>query len=444
MKTSLPRSVTFPKGFRAAGTTCGIKPSRKPDMALILADHPCAAAAVFTKNRLPGAPVIAGKRHLRNGQARAVVINAGVANDGTGQEGIDNAITTCKLVSEELSSLDIHVPCRDIVPSSTGVIGPQLPMDKIARGVSQLVANLARGPQADADAAHGILTTDLVPKAANASLKLNSKAVRLGGIAKGRGMIAPNLATMLVFITTDADISPAMLKRALRITTAASFNRISVDQHTSPSDTVAILASGLAGNRAINQPGKSFDAFTEKLTELCKNLAYQIVKDGEGATRIFHVTVNQARTEREADRVAKAVVDSPLVKTAVHGSDPNWGRIVTAAGYSGVPISPAKLSLAIGHKRASRPTATTSRGKSGGVSGGGAGGVSGGTSGGGCVFDQGVPSTLSPAQTRRLNTAMRQKEVHFMLTLGRGNAGVTWLGCDLSREYIRINAEYTT
>lgn len=437
MKTPLPRSVTLPKGFRAAGTTCGIKPSGKPDMALILADTPCTAAAVFTKNRLPGAPVIAGKRHLRNGTAQAVVINAGVANDATGQEGIDNAVTTCKLLAEELSSLDIHIPYRDIVPSSTGVIGPQLPMDKIARGVSQLIANLARGPQADADAARGIMTTDLVPKAANASLKLNNKTIRLGGIAKGSGMISPNLATMLVFITTDAAISAPMLKRALRIATAASFNRISVDQHTSPSDTVAVLASGQAGNRAINRAGKSFDTFTEKLTELCKALAYQIVKDGEGATRIFHVTVNGARTEREADRVAKAVVDSPLVKTAVHGSDPNWGRIVTAAGYSGVPISPNKLSLTIGR-------IGTGKSKTGGRGGetGGTGGVGG--SGGVCVFDQGVPSTLSPAQTRHLNTAMQQKEVYFTLTLGRGQAGVTWLGCDLSREYIRINADYTT
>lgn len=424
MKTRSPRSVTLPLGFRAAGTTCGIKPSGKPDMALILADTPCAAAAVFTKNRLPGAPVIAGKRHLHSGQAQAIIINAGIANDATGQEGIDNAVATCKHLAKDLSDRGVTIPFRDVVPSSTGVIGPQLPMDKIVKGTSQLVASLSRGPKADADAARGIMTTDLVPKAANASLKLNDKTVRLGGIAKGSGMIAPNLATMLVFITTDAAISPAMLKRALRLATAASFNRISVDQHTSPSDTVAVLASGLAGNRAINRTGKGFDAFTDQLTELCKDLAYQIVKDGEGATRIFRVTVDGARTEREADRVAKAVVDSPLVKTAVHGGDPNWGRIITAAGYSGVPINPSKLSLTIGKKWTHGSAAATS--------------------GGVCVFDQGVPTKLSPAQARRLNAAMQPKEVHFNLTLGRGQASVTWLGCDLSREYIRINAEYTT
>jgi len=408
--------VTLPKGFKAAGTTCGIKPSRRPDMALILADRPCAAAAVFTKNRLPGAPVMVGKRHLRKGAAQAVVINAGVANDATGQEGVDNAIATCRRVSEALAGQGIELAPGLVVPSSTGVIGPQLPMDKIAKGVKQLVAGLGRGAKHDAAAARGILTTDLVPKAANASLKLGGKTVRIGGIAKGSGMIAPNLATMLVFITTDCAISPAMLKRALKQATAASFNRISVDQHTSPSDTVAVLASGLAGHRAITRPGKALEQFTESLTSVCNKLAYQIVKDGEGATKVFHVSVQGARTEREADRVAKAVVDSPLVKTAVHGSDPNWGRIVTAAGYAGVPISPAKLSLLIGKPG---PKAV-------------------------CVFDQGVPRSLSPAETRRLDAAMKPKEVFFTLELGRGKQRVDWLGCDLSREYIRINADYTT
>ncbi len=422
MAKSPPRSVTFPKGFRAAGTTCGIKPSGKPDMALILADRPCAAAAVFTKNRLPGAPVIAGKRHLRNGCAQAIVINSGIANDATGQEGVDNAIATCKLLAQQLADQGTPgtpgtpIPFRDIVPSSTGLIGPQLPMDKIARGITQLVKKLARNPKADADAARGIMTTDLTPKSANASLKLNNKTIRLGGIAKGSGMIAPNLATMLVFITTDAAITPPMLKLALRKAAAVSFNRISVDQHTSPSDTVAILASGLANNPTLTRPGKALNQFTEKLTTLCNNLAYQIVKDGEGATRVFHVAVTGARSERHADKVAKAVVDSPLVKTAVHGCDPNWGRIVTAAGYSGAPINPNKLSLTIGKTPAQQVR----------------------------VFTKGIPTKLTPTQKRRLHTAMQQKDVYFNLDLAQGQAAVNWLGCDLSREYIRINADYTT
>lgn len=421
MAKTPPRSVTMPKGFRAAGTTCGIKPSGRPDMALILADVPCAAAAVFTKNRLPGAPVIAGRRHLRDGKAQAVVINAGVANDATGQEGIDNAITTCRLVAQALHEKHgLALSYRDVVPSSTGVIGPQLPMDKITGGVTDLVRKLGRGAKQDRDASLGIMTTDLVPKPGNATVKLGGNTVRIGGIAKGSGMISPNLATMLVFLTTDAAISPAMLKRALKQATAASFNRISVDQHTSPSDTVAILASGLAGNRKITRPGKLLDTFTKKLTDLCNNLAYQIVKDGEGATRVFHVAVTGARSERHADLVGKAVVDSPLVKTAVHGSDPNWGRIVTAAGYSGAPITPDTMSLTIAEKPGKLAP------------------------GGVCVFRRGVPTELTAAQNRRLEAAMKQKEVYFTLELGQGSNEATWLGCDLSREYIRINADYTT
>jgi len=410
------RSITQPKGFHAGSATAGIKPSGRPDMALILADRPCAAAAVFTRNRIPGAPVIVGKRHFRSGQAQAIVINAGIANDATGQQGIDNAIDTCRLLVHELAGKGIEVKPRDVIPSSTGLIGPQLPMDKVARGVTKLVKSLGRGPRADAGAARAIMTTDMVPKSGGISLKLGNKTVRLAGIAKGSGMIAPNLATMLVFLTTDVAISPVLLRQALKHATAVSFNRISVDQHTSPSDTVAVLASGLAGNRTITKPGKALNVFTESLTDLCNSLAYQIVKDGEGATKVFHVTVAGACSEREADRVGKAVVDSPLVKTAVHGADPNWGRIVTAAGYSGASIQPHKMSLSIG--------------------GQGRKGV--------CVYQNGVPQALTAAQTRRLEAAMGKKEVFFTLSLGRGKARADWLGCDLSREYIRINADYTT
>ncbi len=416
MSRSLPRSVTLPRGFRAAGTTCGIKPSGKPDMSLIVADVPCAAAAVFTTNRVPSAPVTVGRRHIRSGKARAFVINSGCANAATGKQGEANAIAMCKHVAEVMQAQGTPISPREVLPSSTGVIGPQLPMDKIARGIGQLAAGLSRGPEADRQAAQGIMTTDLVPKAGNVSFKLNGRTVRIGGIAKGSGMIAPNLATMLVYLATDAAISPAMLRQALRTATGASFNRISVDQHTSPSDTVAILASGLAGHKTITATGRAFRLFVEKLTDLCKNLAYQIVQDGEGATRVFHVTVTGARSEREADRVARAVVDSPLVKTAVHGCDPNWGRIVTAAGYAGVPITPAKLTLTIG--KLGRPGVT--------------------------VFSKGVPCDLTKAQQRRLDSAMTAHDVAFTLTLGRGKAEVTWLGCDLSREYIRINADYTT
>jgi glutamate N-acetyltransferase / amino-acid N-acetyltransferase len=256
------------------------------------------------------------------------------------------------------------------------------------------------------------MTTDLTPKVASCIVKLGGKPVRFAGICKGSGMIAPNLATMLVFLTTDAAIAPAALQRALRGACISSFNRISVDQHTSPSDTVLVLASGLAGNRKIaTTSGKDYAAFAAALTGLCRDLAYQIVKDGEGATKVFRVRVQHAKTERDADRVGRAVVDSPLVKTAVHGGDPNWGRITTAAGYSGGALTPEKMSLHVG------PV---------------------------CVYRRGQPVKLTAAQQRQLNAIMQAKEITFTLDLGLGQASVEWLGCDLSREYIRINADYTT
>lgn len=415
IKTS---GLTSPRGFRAAGATCGIKGSGKPDMAMILSDRPCTAAAVFTKNRLPGAPVVIGKRHLRDATARAIVVNSGIANDATGQQGVDNAIATCRLASEALRHAGHDVSPGDVVPSSTGVIGPQLPMDKIGRGVALLVSKLARGDTADADAARGIMTTDLVPKAAERSLRLGGKTVHLGGIAKGSGMIAPNMATMLVFLTTDAKLTAPLLQASLRQATAASFNRISVDAHTSPSDSVILLANGAAGHPTIRKGSRDHAAFTDTLTDLCRDLAYQIVKDGEGATKVFRVHVTGAKNEREADKVGKMVIDSPLVKTAVHGSDPNWGRIVTAAANSGVALSPAKLSLAIA-QTGQHDRAIT-------------------------VFDRGTPTELNQTKQRRLDTIMKKKDIAFLLDLGRGSVAVEWLGCDLSRQYITINADYTT
>jgi glutamate N-acetyltransferase/amino-acid N-acetyltransferase len=226
-------------------------------------------------------------------------------------------------------------------------------------------------------------------------------------------MIAPNMATLLTFVTTDANIAHEPLQQALGEASKASFNRISVDQHTSPSDMVLALASGAVG-REIESGREDFDAFQQALTDLCQDLAYQIVKDGEGATRVFRVRVAGAKDEREADKVGKAIVDSPLVKTAVHGADPNWGRIVTAAGYSGATIQPEKMSLTIGDET---PT---------------------------LVYEAGSPLKLSQAETEKLNATMRKKEVIFHLDLGRGDTQVEWLGCDLSRQYITINADYTT
>jgi glutamate N-acetyltransferase/amino-acid N-acetyltransferase len=398
--------ITAPKGFRAAGGTCGIKVSGNPDLTLIVADGPCAAAGVFTRNKVAGAPVIVNRRHLKRGRARAIVCNSGNSNSATGQQGIDNAIEMARMVARPLG-FDPH----EVLMNSTGVIGRQLPMDKIGRGIATLVNRLDRGPKADADAARGIMTTDLVPKSAHRSLRIGGKIIQLAGICKGSGMIAPNMATMLAFLTTDAAISPATLQKALSAASAASFNRISVDQHTSPSDTVLILASGAAGNAEISAGGKEFDAFLEGLTDLSKDLAYQIVKDGEGATKVFRVRVLNARNEKDADAIGRAVVDSPLVKTAVHGGDPNWGRITTAAGYANAKVDPERMSLDVGEIR---------------------------------VFERGAPLPLKKREQNKLNRVMKQKEITFTLDMGLGKASVEWLGCDLSREYITINADYTT
>jgi glutamate N-acetyltransferase/amino-acid N-acetyltransferase len=244
-------------------------------------------------------------------------------------------------------------------------------------------------------------------------------------MCKGSGMIAPNMATMLAFVTTDAAITPTVLHAALREAAGASFNRISVDQHTSPSDTCLVLASGAAGNPMIAAAGAALQRFTAALTELCRDLAYQIVKDGEGASRVFRVRVLGAANIEDADRIGRAVVDSPLVKTAVHGADPNWGRITTAAGYSGAAIEPAKLTLFIGPGPRSRPRKAQTRD-------------------GVCVFRNGQPTAAGRKPTARLRKLMKAPEVTFTLLIGQGRAQCEWLGCDLSREYIRINADYTT
>jgi glutamate N-acetyltransferase/amino-acid N-acetyltransferase len=405
-------SITMSRGFRAAGGTCGIKDSGKPDLMLIVADVPCSAAGVFTTNKVVGAPVIVNKRHLRAtaGVARAIVCNSGISNSATGARGVRDAEAMCRAVADRIGCSP-----KAVMVSSTGVIGQPLPMAKVLRGIVALHAGLDRGRKVDVAAAQAIVTTDLALKSASRRVRLGGQTVHLGGIAKGSGMIAPNMATMLVFITTDCAIAPPSLRASLQGVSRRSFNRISVDEHTSPSDTVLVLASGLAGNRVVETGGgHDVAVFVDALTDLCGDLAYQIVKDGEGATRVFRVRVRRARSVADADKIGRAIVNSPLVKTAVHGADPNWGRITTAAGYSGAAIKPERMSLSIG-------------------------GVT--------VFKDGGPvaaAVTDPTTARRLAAAMRQKEVLFTLDAGLGEASVEWLGCDLSRDYVTLNADYTT
>ncbi len=399
------RGLTVPLGFQAAGITAGIKPSGKPDMALIVADQPAVAAGVFTRNKVPGAPVIVSKRHIRSGMARAIVVNSGIANVATGQPGIDNAVAMTKRTAAAISC-----GFREVLPCSTGVIGVPLPMDKILPGIDQASVELARGARADDAAAHAIMTTDTVPKAAHRKLSLGGKTVHVGGTAKGSGMIAPNMATMFSFITTDVAITRNMLRSALQraVNAPASFNRLSIDHDTSTSDCVIVLASGVAGNRQIKQEDNMYLEFVAVLTQVMQDLSYQLICDGEGTTRVFRVNVRGARSQRDADRVARTVVGSPLVKAAVHGSDPNWGRLAMAVGRSEAAVKPDKLSIAIG----SIP-----------------------------VMQAGVNVD---APLKKLEKHMQRDEVLFEIDLGLGGAETEWLGSDLSREYVTINADYTT
>lgn len=399
------RSITAPLGFRAAGGTCGIKASGKPDLAMIAADAPCPAAAVFTTNAIPSEPVLVGRKHMRGGSLQAIIVNSGNANASTGQRGLDDALAMCAVTAEALGCRPAHV-----LACSTGVIGHPLPMGKILPGIGALAERLGASPRADADAARAIMTTDLSPKAALCRTQIGGATVTLGGIAKGSGMIAPNMATMLAFITTDAAVSLPLLRSALQeaVNAPASFNRISVDTDTSPSDTVAAMASGRAGGRTIAARGKLYTQFVAALTELCRDLAYQVIADGEGATKVIRVVVRGAGTEPDAVRIARAIAESPLVKSAVHGGDPNWGRLTMAIGKSGAAINPAKLAVSIGDIE---------------------------------VYRHGQPTR---ADLPKLQKLMRRKEVVVTITAGAGRGATEFLGCDLSREYVAINADYRT
>ncbi|MEM7576719.1 MAG: bifunctional glutamate N-acetyltransferase/amino-acid acetyltransferase ArgJ [Planctomycetota bacterium] len=412
------RSVTFPGGFRAAGGTCGIKESGRPDLCLIVSNPgtSCVAAGVFTSNAIVGAPVKLGRQHLqkRGGESfRGIVCNSGNSNVATGAQGDADALAMCQAAADALGC-----EASAILPASTGVIGRPLPIEKITAGIPSIAEQLAAGAQADADAAAAILTTDLVAKPA----ALRSDAgYTLGGIAKGSGMIAPSFApgtsfaTMLAFITTDVKLTPSQAQAALQHAAGRSFGRISVDTDTSTSDTVYLLANGDSG--VAIDTDEQFKAFTRELTELCNHLAQQIIRDGEGATKVFAVHVTHAANEEDADAIGRAVAESPLVKTAVHGGDPNWGRLAMAVGkarrHDGVPIAldPRKLVLSIGDT---------------------------------VVYRDEVPIHFTPDVEQHLEAAMAGPDISFTIDLNAGDLQATWFGCDLSRQYVTINADYTT
>ena len=400
---SVNRHITLPGGFRAAGVACGIKQSGKEDMAIFAADTDVPAAVVTTSNQVVGAPVIWCRNVLPRGygRVRAMVVNAGNSNVCTGKAGLKDAETMAALTAAELGTTR-----EKVLVASTGIIGHRLPMAEVRAGIADAAEHL--GKRNDAAALRAIMTTDLKAKSAVVQTRIGGETITVAGIAKGSGMIAPSLATMISLITTDAAVAAPALHRALKASAEVSFNAVTVDSDTSTSDTVALLASGAAGGKPMTGASSGFRKFAGALREVCGELARAIASDGEGATKVIEVDVRGARTQAEAKIAAKAVADSPLFKCAVHGCDPNWGRIVMALGKSAAKVDPSRLRVRIGD------TAVFARG-------------------GGRKFD-----------AKKLSRYLASKQVRVACDLGLGKGGYTALTCDLSREYIAINADYHT
>ena len=386
-------------GFRAAGVRCGIKPSGALDLALFVSDSPANAAAVFTRNRFPGAPVRVSRAHLRDGRARAVVVNSGNSNVATGAVGLRNARAMCRQAAEELG-----LPPKDVQVASTGVIGKQLPMELIAPGIRK--AARALSATGWSRAARAILTTDTRPKLA----QVTRRSFSLLGFAKGSGMIMPNMATMLVYMVTDLAVESAFLSDALREAVDPTFNRLTIDGETSTSDTVLVMANGAAGNRPLARRSAGADDFRKALAELSSTLTEKLALDGEGVTKIARIHVRGARSDRAAQQIARSVGNSVLVKTALHGADPNWGRIVQAIGAAGAVFSPERVGIRIADVELMRQ----------------------GTA---------LESTTALRQAER---AMRRKKIEIEITLGSGPGDASILTTDLSHGYVAINSEYTT
>jgi glutamate N-acetyltransferase / amino-acid N-acetyltransferase len=390
--------VNFPRGFRSAGVYCGIKKPGLLDLALIVSETESSVAGMFTTNRACAAPVVWSKQAVAGGRARAIVANSGNANCLTGEQGIRDAQRMAELVAKRLECLPTQV-----VVASTGVIGVPLPMPAVESGIAQAFERLTDGD--DRTTADAILTTDNASKRASLEIDTPAGAVRIGAIAKGAGMIAPNMATMLAFITTDAAIDPADLQACLARVVNATFNCITVDGDTSTNDMVIALANGASG---VQLAGDALQPFEQGLYQVCEYLAKRIVKDGEGASRIFEVRVSGAADADAARRIARAIAESQLVKTAVHGGDPNWGRIIAAAGRAGAPIDVSRARLHLQNT---------------------------------LVFENGRPTEYDE---RALVEAMQTDEVTIALTLSDGDGKAHFWSSDLTAEYVQINAHYRT
>ena len=396
-----PQPIFLPAGFRASSVKAGIKPSGGLDLVVLAADGPCAAAGTFTLNRVAAAPVHWDKALLPSESIRAVVINAGNANAATGALGLSNAAKTAALAAARLGCEAEHV-----LVASTGVIGHQLPMDRLEEGLGRAIDSLGTTSEHFDGASRAILTTDTRPKVVSRRVEIGGRTITLFGMAKGAAMIGPRMATMLGFFLTDAPVSSADLHAILVPAVDESFNCISVEGHTSTNDTVLILANG-QGQPPLSGP--DLVEFGHVVRESCMQLARMIPEDGEGATHIITIDVFGCKTRDDARSIARSVADSALVKTAIHGSDPNWGRIVSAAGYAGIPFDESELCLTLN-------------------------GVD--------LYRAGAPLPFDAELVS--STLKNQREVSIVLTLTQGHSSIRFWTCDLTAEYIRLNADYTT
>ncbi len=390
----------IPAGFRFAGVACGIKKSGKADVSLIVADKNATAAGVYTRNQIVAAPVILSQSRTPSDSVRAVITNSGNANACTGEQGMRDAQEMCARVAE-------HLGCdrQQIVVMSTGVIGQNLPMDKVRLGIDDACGQLSPAIENFRDAAAAICTTDKTPKVAFRQLRCGQSDVNIAAMAKGAGMIAPNMATMLAVVLTDANLTADDAQRIISAAATISFNRVSVDGHTSTNDTLLLLASGQAGPLA----GEELDQFARAVNEVSIELAKSIVADGEGATHVMAIRVHGASDDESAEEVARTVAASPLVKTAITGGDPNWGRIVSAAGYAKSTVTPDQISLKI--------CGTT-------------------------IYENGTPVDFDAA---KLSGKMKDEvEVEIDLKVGSGDGEAIFWASDLTTDYVRFNSEYTT
>ena len=402
MKVKVKKSHIVIPGFRFAGVACGLKPSGKKDLALLVSDVPATAVAAFTTNRVKAAPVLIGEERIKTGCLQAIVVNSGNANASTARPGLKLARDTCKLVGREL-----RIAPRLVLPSSTGVIGVLPKWNNMQTGIRHAAAALsARGFW---NAVTGIMTTDAFPKAALRQVTVGGRTVTIAGMAKGAGMINPNMATMLCYVCTDAVLSRPTLQRILDQTLPDSFNAISVDGDTSTNDTVVLVANGLAGNREITVQGKDYITVREATHDVLCDLARMCVKDGEGATKVVDVFVRGAQNDADAEKVARTVACSPLVKTAFFGGDPNWGRIACAVGYAGARVDQTRLAIFVGEVP---------------------------------IGQEGM--STGARNEKRAARVMEKAEFSITIDLGLGRGTAHVVTSDLSTAYVHFNSAYTT